>query len=78
MNGTTKFHKANGPAFQVGEVWVGNMGKHEVEIANVRKFGPEKLDYEVTYIDENLNQWKKDAWNFQVRYTHLADLCIKA
>ncbi len=73
MNKTVKFHKANGPAFHMGEIWKNIVSGHEVEIVNVRKFGNEKWDYEVTYIDENDQRWKKDAWNFQVRYTHCAD-----
>lgn len=74
MNGNKKFHKANGPAFSTGELWVSNSSNYEVEIVNVRKFGEDKFDYEVTYIDEFHNQWKKDAWNFQVRFQHVADI----
>jgi hypothetical protein len=76
MNGTKKFHKANGPAFNVGEVWQGISAAYEVEIVGVSKFGKEKFDYEVSYMDERGNLWKKDAWNFQVRFQHIADIAI--
>lgn len=83
MNGTIKWHKATGPAFSAGEHWVGGSGSR-VTIVSVRRYPGAKpdsnhtSDYGVTY------EWKdskgkvfqneKDAWNFQVRYTHVADL----
>lgn len=77
MNGTHKFHKANGPAFNVGEKWESCSGKIRCEIVSVRKFGAGKWDYDVTYQYEDGYQHSKDAWNFQVRYTHIADKAIK-
>ena len=75
MNGKKKFHKANGPAFAIGEVWYGNGGRAKVTIISVRKFGEGKWDYEVTYLQSDGSTHSKDAWNFQVRYEHAAD-CV--
>lgn len=75
MNGAKKFHKANGPAFFPGEIWQGS-GKFPVTIASVRKFGTDKWDYEVTYTDDRCILMTKDAWNFQIRYQHIADNVI--
>ncbi len=76
MNGTKKFHKATGPAFNPGEVWYGS-GKIRVTIISVRKYavdGDGISDYGVTYDVGAGAQHEKDAWSFQVRYTHQADL----
>lgn len=80
MNHAAKFHKATGPAFATGEQWFGITGNVEVTIVGVSKYpnttGDHTSDYEVEY------EWKengktvrhfKDAWNFQVRYVHIAD-----
>lgn len=82
MNGKIKFHKATGPAFAVGEIWVGSSG-HKVEIVSVRKYpgatSDHTSDYGVTYKTDPSNSeqvHEKDAWNFQVRYTHQADLML--
>ena len=72
MNGHKKFHKANGPAFAAGEKWVGTSGIR-CEIVSVRKYGDDKWDYEVTAKYEDGAEFSKDAWNFQVRYQHVAD-----
>lgn len=86
MNGKTKWHKANGPAFNPGELWVGSGGAR-VTIVSVRRYpGAPAGDthcsnYGVTYEwteRGEVRQHEKDAWNFQVRYTHLADLNLKA
>lgn len=83
MNGNVKFHKATSPAFNPGEVWVGSFSANaKVTVVSVRKYpgatSDHSSDYCVTY------EWKsqsgevqhheKDCWNFQVRYTHTADL----
>jgi hypothetical protein len=81
MNGAKKFHKATGPAFNAGEVWIGNGGLAKVEIVSVKKYpaatSNHTSDYEVTYKTDPLNNpdkiHQKDAWNFQVRYEHVAD-----
>jgi hypothetical protein len=81
MNGNVKWHKANGPAFLPGEIWCG-VGGTKVEIVSVRRYpgatGFHTSDYGVTYKtspDTNPDLLhEKDAWNFQVRYTHIADL----
>jgi hypothetical protein len=85
MNGTIKWHKATGPAFSAGERWVGSSGSR-VTIVSVRRYpGADPMsnhtsDYGVTYewVDNNgkVFQYEKDAWNFQVRYTHVADLHV--
>lgn len=77
MNGQIKFHKANGTAFNAGEQWVGSSGGGRCSIVSVRQFGNQKWDYEVTYAYEDGAISTKDAWNFQVRYTHIADLKIR-
>lgn len=77
MNGTIKWHKANGPAFKPGEEWRGIAGNIRCYIVSVRKFGNGKWDYEVTYEYPDGSQHSKDAWNFQVRYMHVADKFIK-
>lgn len=76
MNNIKKFHKANGSAFNVGEIWYSISIKAKVEIILVEKFGNNKWDYEVYYKDEYENIYHKDAWNFQTRYQHQADLLI--
>lgn len=75
MNGVKKWHKANGPAFAPGEEWVSVDGaEYQCKIVSVRKFGNGKWDYEVTYKSLVSDmEWTKDAWNFQVRYQHIAD-----
>lgn len=83
MNGKIKFHKATGPAFNPGEIWVGSRG-HRVEVVSVRKYpgatSDHTSDYGVTYKvapkSDPEAQHEKDAWNFQVRYTHQADLVV--
>lgn len=83
MNGARKFHKATGPAFNPGEVWVSSCGIR-VEIVSVRKYqgatSDHTSDYGVTYKTDPVNNperlHEKDAWNFQVRYTHQADLVV--
>lgn len=84
MNKVIKFHKATGPAFNAGEIWVGVSG-HKVEIVSVRKYpgatADHTSDYGVTYKTDPVNNpeqtHEKDAWNFQVRYMHQADLAAK-
>lgn len=79
MNGNIKFHKPNGPAFNFGEIWVpcSRPDAYKVTIVSVRKFGDDKFDYEVTYVDDRGIEMHKDAWNFQVRYMHIADVNIR-
>lgn len=83
MNGARKWHKATGPAFNPGEVWISHAGNIRVSIVSVRKYpGSAKdsnhtSDYGVTYEwrkqNGEIQQHEKDAWNFQVRYGHIAD-----
>lgn len=81
MNGAKKFHKATGPAFHSGEQWVSSSG-NRVTIVSVRKYpgaaadANHTSDYGVTYEwmeKGHYVQHEKDAWNFQVRYQHIAD-----
>lgn len=84
MNGKIKFHKAAGPAFSPGEIWYSSNGI-KVEIVSVHKYpgatSDHNSDYAVTYKTDPTNSpskiHEKDAWNFQVRYTHQADLVVK-
>ena len=61
MNGKVKFHPAKSPAFNEGEVWVDSAGK---------------FDGQVFYKCDIGSVYNKDVWNFQVRYTHQADLAL--
>lgn len=79
MNHVQKFHKATGPAFNPGEQWIGTGGS-KVTITSVRKYpgatSNHTSDYGVTYEwveNGKVVQHEKDAWNFQVRYYHIAD-----
>lgn len=85
MNGKIKWHKPLSPAFNPGEVWVGCSGA-KVRVVSVRKYPgcpPNEnsiSDYGVTYEWEQRGKTvrhEKDCWNFQVRYTHIADLFLK-
>jgi len=83
MNGEIKFHKATSPAFNPGEVWVGSGGIKVVVVA-VRKYpgatSNHVSDYAVLYewLENGENRrHEKDCWNFQVRYTHNADLYVR-
>jgi hypothetical protein len=79
MNKNIKFHTPTGPAFNPGEVWVSSTG-HEVEIVSIVKYpgstSDHTSDFEVTF-KSAANTQVKDAWNFQVRYTHKADTYAK-
>jgi len=79
MNGAKKFHKPTGPAFHEGQLWVGS-GNVKCWIVKVEKYpnhsGIYTSDYEVTYKYTDGKESKKDAWNFQVRYQHIADFAI--
>ena len=77
MNGTIKFHPARSPAFNAGEVWVDSAGR-KVEVVSIRYFSTgEKFDGQVIYRYEDGQTSDKDVWNFQVRFTHIADKEIK-
>lgn len=82
MNGNVKFHKATSPAFNPGEVWVDSSGRYKVTIVSVSKHPGATSDhsssygvtYELNSLSGKVQQYEKDCWNFQVRYTHAADL----
>ena len=76
MNGAKKFHKATGPAFNKGEVWVGSScSKVVIDSVEPMSFNPvHTSDYAVSYTQSDGSTCRKDAWNFQVRYQHIADI----
>lgn len=76
MNGKQKFHKATGPAFAPGEQWVSHSGNIRCSIVSIQKFGDGEWDYKVTYRYDDGGEHQKDAWNFQVRYGHIADRAV--
>ena len=79
MNGKVKWHKPNGPAFAFGERWVPCSGSNYfVTIVGTRKVGEGKFDYVVTYVDDRAIEMTKLAWDFQVRYQHIADVNIRS
>jgi hypothetical protein len=81
MNGAIKFHKPTVPAFLPGEVWYSVASRTRVTIIEAWKHpgadGDHVSDYSVRYAADDGTMFDKDAWNFQVRYTHAADLGIK-
>jgi hypothetical protein len=77
MNHNQKFHNPEGPAFNVGEKWISaDRQGGECIINNTMKYGPDKWDVTVFYTCNNGMVYEKDAWNFQVRYFHIADINI--
>lgn len=76
MNGARKFHSPDGPAFNPGEEWRGISGNVACWIVNTRRYGAGKWDVDVLYRYSDGQQWSKDAWNFQVRYQHVADVSL--
>lgn len=80
MNGAKKFHSVDGPAFNLGEIWVSSGGV-KIEMLRVERYGVDKWDADVFYwssLDPSTRiEIHKNAWSFQVRYQHQADLQIK-
>ena len=74
VNGAKKFHSPDGPAFNAGEKW--NSGRFEVEVLRTVRYGVDKWDIDVYYFypDRPDQEVHKNAWSFQVRYQHQADL----
>jgi hypothetical protein len=81
---TKKVRKPLGPAFAGGELWE-NVSGFRVRIVSVDKYPGAPIsdficaidDYAVIYEwaeSDGIHRRQKDAWNFQVRYTHCADL----
>ena len=73
MNGSKKFHPARSPAFAQGQAWFDSTNRR-VEIVGVEMFAQGKFDGEVFFKCDLGTVYAKDAWNFQVRYNHQADL----
>lgn len=73
MSGARKFHNPDGPAFNAGGRWKGS-DNYEVEIVATKRYGPLKWDVDVCYRQSDGQMWMKDAWSFQVRYRHIADV----
>jgi len=84
MNGNIKIHKAQGPAFMDGEIWYSANGS-KVTVLSCKLYNEIVLqyrsahasDFEVEYMQADGTIYCKDAWNFQVRYTHHADMNLK-
>ena len=74
MNGAKKFHNPNGPAFNEGEKWLTPKGRSFVIIQRVERYGVDKWDADVYYTQIDGSTAHKNAWSFQVRYEHQADL----
>ncbi len=77
MNGAQKFHSPDGPAFNKGEQWIGRSGS-TYEIISTHRYHKDKWSVDVTYclVGKPEQTWTRDAWNFQVRCTHSADLVV--
>lgn len=75
MNGAKKFHKPESPAFNEGEVWYATP-KSYVVIQRVERYNVDKWDADVYYTQIDGTTGHKNAWSFQVRYQHKADLEI--
>jgi hypothetical protein len=70
---STDFYAATDPAFNPGERWIGS-SMSPVFIIRVDKYtGREDKhcsNYGVTYLQADGSHHDKDAWSFQVRYSH--------
>lgn len=79
MNKNIKFHKPSSPAFNEGEQWVSHGGKLRVEVMCVFPWPicNDKWSYSVRYKQSDGSIAEKDVWNFQVRYTHVADIVAR-
>lgn len=78
MNGAKKFHNPSGPAFNEGQIWISSCGV-VARIEKTERYGVDKWDVKVYYsspVAPGSALGCKDAWNFQVRYRHQADLEI--
>lgn len=82
MNKATKNHKATGPAFQSGQVWyiepIKKIGKVIIDRVEKEGNGRGLIDYRVHFTYPDGGKGSKDAWNFQIHYTHEADAKIKS
>lgn len=78
MNKAIKFHKPLSPAFDEGQMWVSANGCR-VEIVSVFPWPicNDKWNYSVRYKQSDGTIAEKGAWDFQVRYTHSADLIAR-
>ena len=76
MNGAKKFHKATDPAFNKDEVWISSSGSKVVidSVEELCLLPVHTSDYAVSYTQSDGSTCRKDAWNFQVRYQHIADI----
>lgn len=76
MNGHVKLHKPESPAFNKGERWYSSDGFCAC-IERVERYGVDKWDVDVYYTNPNVGNGRlavKNAWSFQVRYQHQADM----
>lgn len=70
------FHKPEDSVFNVGEIWYAAQGNYTVVIIGTSRFSEGIYDANVYY--RGTKEWQtwvhdKDAWNFQVRYTHSSE-----
>lgn len=79
MNKSIKFHKPSSPAFHEGQVWASANGSRVVEILCVFPWPVcvDKWSYSVRYKQSDGTTVEKGVWDFQVRYTHLADFVAR-
>ena len=73
MNKEIKYHSPDGPAFQPGEQWIGVNGSR-VTILSSTRWGEDKWDVQVTYLQCDGTTASKNANIFQSKYAHEADL----
>lgn len=71
----TKFHKPEDIVFERGEVWYDSQD-NKVIILGTSRYAEGTYDVNIYYKGAKEGQnWvhDKDAWNFQVRYTHSSE-----
>ena len=78
MTFTSNFHKPEDSVFNTGEIWYASDNTDEagIVIVNKHRYGEGAFDASIYYrgAGEKLTHvFDKDAWNFQVRYTHSSE-----
>lgn len=67
-----KFRKPDSPAFNPGEVWFSACKRSRVVIISTERYHTDKWSVTVNYKDD-FTERDKNAWDFQVRYSHQSD-----